>query len=267
MEKQKIFWVVLSVSVFVVIVLIVGVYLLRQKPAAAAVTPPGAVNPITGPGPQIFEYSQQNPQGQTGTGTGTGQTPGETQTMHFYIGEGGEKGQGTTPAQGTPPAQGTSPAQGTQPQAPGTLPVPTQPQATVIQPPAKVQPLAPTGPAVQVPVAAPHPHVVAAAPRKAQPPVKTAVKPRQARPSVDYWIQTGSYKSQSRADELVSRLADKGLPGKVFSYDSRGQTYYRVRIGPYANHGEADKFLSIVRQIQGLESSYVSQVGGLRNLN
>jgi cell division protein FtsN len=84
---------------------------------------------------------------------------------------------------------------------------------------------------------------------------------------VDYWIQTGAYKSQSKAEELVATLADKGLTGKVFSYDAKGGTYYRVRIGPYSNHGEADKFLSIVKQIQGLESSYVAQVGGLRNLN
>lgn len=98
--------------------------------------------------------------------------------------------------------------------------------------------------------------------------MKPAVKARPpARHAVDFWIQTGSYRSQSKADELVALLAEKGLSGRVFSFDSKTDTYYRVRIGPYANPGEADKFLSIVKQIQGLESSFVSQVGGAKNLN
>jgi len=231
MEKQKIFWVVLSVSVFVVIVLIAGVYLLRQKPQAVSAAP-GTVNPIAGPGPQVFEYSQQKQQ--TQTGTGTEQKPGEPQTMHFYIGEGAEE-------PGAPAV--TPPSAGTQAQAPAAQ-APSQPQT----PPAKVQ------------VAPPHPRTVVAAARKMPAVVKPAVKPREFRRAVDYWIQTGAYKSQSKAEELIATLADKGLSGKVFSYDSHTGTYYRVRIGPYTNHGEADKFLLIVRQIQGLESSYVSQV-------
>ncbi len=250
MEKQKIFWVVLSVSVFVVIVLVVGVYLLRQKPQAVS-TAPGAVNPIVGPGPQVYEYSQQKPQGQTGTD----QKPGETQTMHFYIGEGAEK----------PP----SPPQAQQ--TPGTQPVTPQAPLTQAQPPvtgAQAQPQTQTqAQSAQSPAAASHPRTLVNVPRKATVTVKTPVKPRQVHKPVDYWIQTGAYKSQSKADELVTTLADKGLTGKVFSYDARSGTYYRVRIGPYTNQGEADKFLSIVKQIQGLESSYVSQVGGLRNLN
>ena len=234
MEKQKIFWVVLSVSVFVVVVLIVGVYLLRQKPQAVT-SAPGTVNPISDQGTQVYEYSQSQPQAQTQPGTGE-QKPGETQTMHFYIGE-GDKGQ--------------QPAQ--KPQAV------EKPPAPVAQPQAQVSP--------QQPPAA-SPRTVAAVPRKASRPVKTAVKARPpVRHAVDFWIQTGSYKSQSKAEELVALLADKGLSGRVFSYDTRGATYYRVRIGPYGNSGEADKFLSIVKQIQGLESSFVSQVGGAKNLN
>ena len=251
MEKQRIFWVVLSVSVFVVIVLIVGVYLLRQKPLAVS-TPPGAINPITGPGPQVFEYSQQRPQGQTAPGTD--QKPSETQTMHFYIGEGAEKPQTNIPQApvGQPQTQPSA-----QPQAPGTQ---AQPQAPIAQ-------TQPHAPAVQPPAPSPR-NRMAAVPKKNTEIAKVTVKPReQSARAVDYWIQAGSYKSQSKAEELIATLADKGLSGKVFSYDVHGGTYFRVRLGPYTNQGEADKFLSVVKQIQGLESSYVSQVGGLRNLN
>jgi cell division protein FtsN len=242
MERQKIFWVVLSVSVFVVIVLVVGVYLLRQKPLAAS-APVGAINPITGPGPQVFEYSPQKPEDQSNQGAE--QKPGEPQTLHFYIGEGAEKPQTSVPQ-----------ASGGQPQEPGSQ---TQSPATSQTSQA---------PAVQQSPTPSHPGTVAAVSRRPEVAARPAVKPRQ--PShriVDYWIQTGAYKSQSKAEELVATLADKGLTGNVFSYDAKGVTYYRVRIGPYSNHREADKFLSFVKQIQGLESSYISQVGGLRNLN
>ena len=239
MEKQKIFWVVLSVSVFVVIVLIVGVYLLRQKPQAVT-SSPGTVNPIEGPGPQVFEYSQQKPQPQATPGTE--QKPEGPQTMHFYIGEGAER----------PPAVPQTPAPAAQPALPSAQPAPPALAQPQVQP--QVSPPAPTA---HVPVTATHPRTVAAVPRRAPLTVKPS---KPAHKEVDYWIQTGAYKSQSKAEELISTLADKGLPGKVFSYDSDSGTYYRVRIGPYTNQGEADKFLSIVKQIQGLEASYVSQV-------
>ncbi len=240
MEKQKIFWVVLSVSVFVVIVLIVGVYLLRQKPQAVT-SAPGTVNPIEGPGPQIFEYSQQKPQAQATPGTE--QKPEGPQTMHFYIGEGAER-----PPAVPQTAQPQAPA--AQPALPSAQPVPSAQPA----PSAQVPPPAPTA---HAPVTATHPRTVASVPRRAPLTVKPS---KPAHKEVDYWIQTGAYKSQSKAEELISTLADKGLSGKVFSYDSGSGTYYRVRIGPYTNQGEADKFLSIVKQIQGLDASYVSQV-------
>ncbi len=252
MERQRIFWVVLTVSIFVVIVLVAGVYLLRQKPQAA-VAPPGTITPITGPAPQTYEYTREKTQGQTGTTTG--QPPGEPQTMHFYIGEGVEK----------PP----TPPQPVQPEKLAVPPAPPAPQPQPqpqVQAQAQVQPRQPAK-AVQAPVPAARPKALVAAPRRAAPFARAAVRPRPSRPEVDYWIQTGSYKSQSKAEELVSTLADKGLAGKVFSFDAAGATFYRVRIGPYTNHGEADKFLSIVKQIQGLETSFISQVGGVRNLN
>jgi len=246
MEKQKIFWVVLSVSVFVVIVLVAGVYLLRQKPQAAS-NPPGAISPLSGPGPQVYEYSQEKQP------AGAEQKPGETQTMHFYIGEGGEK----QPA-GAQPQSGTQPQAGAQPRA-GAAPAAGQ-QAAGQQ--AAGQPQA-QRPAAEGPGA--QPAAAAALSRKASAAVRA--KSTQPRRVIEYWIQAGSYKSQSAADELVATLSEKGLSGKVFSSDTSGTTFYRVRIGPYASKGEVDKFLSIVKQIQGLESSFVSQVSGVRNLN
>ena len=223
MDRQKIFWVVLSVSVFVVVVLVVGVLLLRQKPVAAAVSAaPGTVSPLSDPGTQIYEYAQSAGEG--------------TETMHFVIGDTGEP----AVAGSVPPAEGSEPA--------AAAPIREEPPAA-----ATAAPAAPVATAQKKPVVKP------AAARPAPP---TGI-----RAGTEYWIQTGSYKSQTRAEELATMLEGKGLAGRVFSHASGADTYFRVRVGPYRNKGEAEKFLSTVRQIQGLESSYISMVAGGGKVN
>ena len=254
MEKQKVFWVVLAVSILVVIVLITGVFLLRQKPAGAVASAPGTINPISEPGTQIYEYQRET----TGAKPGA---QGEQQVQHFYIGE----GESAPPAAATPgAASGAHGTSGTQvtPQTPAARP-PESP--TAAQPPA-AQPPAAQSPAARPSAARPKSIAPAAAP-KAAPTRPPARKPAQTQRLVEYWIQTGSYKSQSKAEELAGTLEGKGLSARVFSYTSRGVTFYRVRIGPYASSGEAQKFLATVKNVQGLESSFVSQVHSTRALN
>jgi cell division septation protein DedD len=226
MERQKIFWVVLSVSVFVVIVLVVGVFLLRQRPPSAAALGPGTVNPISGPGTQIYEYQREAPVTQPGSQPG-----GDTETMRFYIGEGqdtqGQPQTGAGAAESTVGGTGTQQSQPQGAQAAGSKAVPAKPAAQ------------------------------AKAPAQSKPPARV----------IDYWIQTGAYKSQGRAEELATQLSGKGLAGRVFTSSSKGQTLYRVRIGPYGNKSEAEKFLTLVKQIQGLEASYISQVAVSKSVN
>jgi cell division protein FtsN len=205
MEKQKVFWVVLSVSVFVVVVLVVGVLFLRQHPSSA---PLATVSPMNDTGTQVYEYQREAPQ----TPAGTGPQAGGQQTMHFYIGEGGAQTP-SAPSAGT--AQQLSAAPAVHPQS---------------------------------------------APRVKPGTTKPVIPARAPRRTADYWIQTGSYKSQTRAEELVALLESKGLGSRVFSFASKGDTFYRVRVGPYSNKGEADKFLGLVKQVQGLESSYISMI-------
>jgi len=213
MEKQKVFWVVLSVSVFVVVVLIVGVLLLQQRPSSV---PRAAVSPVNDTGTQVYEYQREAPQAES-------PPAGDQQTMHFYIGEGGAQSPqapgAAAPSAGTAPSAGSAQQLSAAPAA--------RPQSASIAKPRSTKPSVP-----------------ARAPRK----------------TADYWIQTGSYKSQSRAEELVALLESKGLGSRVFSYAAKGDTFYRVRVGPYSNKGEADKFLALVKQVQGLESSYISMI-------
>jgi cell division septation protein DedD len=265
MEKQKVFWVVLSVSVFVVVVLVAGVLLLRQQPGTA---PHATVSPMTGPGngtgTQLYEYQRE---AQPPAGPQAGTPPAsDQQTMHFYIGEGAKPGTPTTPG-GTSAAPVPVPAPA--PAAPAPVPAPAP-----ITPAPPVATRSPARPSAAAPSVRPAPVAAAASSRpapvassRAAPP--QASRPRAVRPTLQsraqkkgpgYWIQTGSYKSQTKAEELMSLLQTKGLGSRVFSWTSKGETFFRVRVGPYSNKEEADKFLSLVQQVQGLETSYVSMV-------
>ena len=76
----------------------------------------------------------------------------------------------------------------------------------------------------------------------------------------EYWIQAASYKSRTRAENLQTKLNADGVQGTVTTRSIDGNAYYRVRIGPYPDKREAEKFLSWIRNIDGLEGSYISLV-------
>ena len=96
-----------------------------------------------------------------------------------------------------------------------------------------------------------------------------AVKP--ATPATEnvtqYWIQAGSFKSQSRAEETQSKLAEKGWNTHIISREVGGDIYFRVRLGPFDTKGEAGKFLDWITDIDSFESSYISQVYTTRAVN
>jgi cell division septation protein DedD len=233
MEKQKIFWVILSVTVFVVVVLVVGLFLLKQGPSGVAASP-RAAEPAAAAAPAAAP-SAETPSGIYEFGRDASSVEGDTEVLRFVIG--GEAG--------------SSAAGGSTGTEAGAEPAPPMPSASS----AAAKPAA----AVAKPATPPAAKPVVKAPPAAKPAATVSV--------TRYWIQTGSYKSQTRAEELSQSLAAKGLPGRVFAYRKTDETYFRVRIGPYTNRQEAEKFLAIVRQIQGLEASYISQVAGTASAN
>jgi cell division protein FtsN len=194
---------------------------------------------MNGTGTQVYEYQREAPLTPPGAGPQAGTPPaGDQQTMHFYIGEGGAQASGSAaPAGGTAPSAGTPPTGGTA----------SSPAAG-----------SSTGPATQLSGASTS--RTSSSPRLKPGSAKPAVAAHAPRKTADYWIQTGSYKSQTKAEDLVALLESKGLGSRVFSYAANGDTFFRVRVGPYPNRGEADKFLTLVKQVQGLESSYISMI-------
>ena len=96
-----------------------------------------------------------------------------------------------------------------------------------------------------------------------------ATPPAEPKPVrvTQYWIQAGSFKSRSRAEDTQIFLADKGWNTRIISRDVDDATYFRIRIGPYESEGEAEKFLNWIRGIDSFENSYISQVYTTRMMN
>lgn len=82
----------------------------------------------------------------------------------------------------------------------------------------------------------------------------------------EYTIQVGSFTSLDKAEEAGKLLKAKGLNGQIVVRDVAGTRYYRLRIGPYENKEEAEKFLSWVKEIRGFESSMIFEGKGTRTI-
>jgi DedD protein len=73
----------------------------------------------------------------------------------------------------------------------------------------------------------------------------------------DFWVQAGSFSTRDRADGVKKNLDDKGIATIITNQQINGQTFYRVRIGPYTSRNEADYWLAMIKSIDGFESSQV----------
>ena len=220
MERNRVLWVIFSISLFLVVVLAGGLYLLR--PVSKQDARVSAEETPSTKGFDAFEYVRGKSEL-----PGLAEEPEEAEEMVIIVGEREE-----APAQ-EPPAQ---------------EPLFRPEETKAIEPAARVVSRShATRPAATVPVTRP---VRKPAPQPA---------PREVRVT-EYWIQAGSYTSTSRAQEVARALEDQGLVSKITTRALSGKTYYRVRIGPYQSKPEAEKFLGWVKAVKGFESSYISMV-------
>jgi DedD protein len=95
----------------------------------------------------------------------------------------------------------------------------------------------------------------------AKPPASTAPAPVQQprRLYEDYWVQTGSFSTSTRAQGAKETLAAKGINAIIENRDVNGQNFYRVRVGPFTSQNEADYWLSVIKKINGFEDSQIWQ--------
>ncbi|MFW5695999.1 MAG: SPOR domain-containing protein [Alkalispirochaeta sp.] len=94
---------------------------------------------------------------------------------------------------------------------------------------------------------------------------EAAPEPRQIRVT-EYWIQLISSPNRDRVDQARATLTDYSLGGRVTTRDVEGDLFYRLRVGPYDSHGEAEKFLEWIRDIDGFGEAYISEEYPLRTV-
>lgn len=112
-------------------------------------------------------------------------------------------------------------------------------------------------PVVSAPVAAPKP-VAKVVPKSIEKPVVKTVK------VTEYWIQVASFKDRYQAENTAKSLESQGLKGTLTTATVNGQAVVRVRVGPYANQDEAQKFLAWLTPVKEFAGSYVTKVSASR---
>lgn len=151
--------------------------------------------------------------------------------------------------------KGSSPNSGvsqsvTLPPSSGTVP---QQQYTLALSPATATGSTPLAPAAGTTATAIAPQSPVVNPTPAQKPVVHAI-PRKQAPSVatepaahgKWVVQAGSYGSETNAGRVVSTLTRKGYHAYISRFRKAGHTYYRVRVGPYADRSVAAKAAAAV---------------------
>ena len=64
-------------------------------------------------------------------------------------------------------------------------------------------------------------------------------------------VQAGSYASQRNALAVEHKLVKRGFHAYVSRYHKNGRTYYRVRVGPYADRAAAERMVDKVARAYG----------------
>ena len=259
MEQQKVLWIVFSVTLFLVVVVVVGfVWFLPSDKE----TEPGEFAAGAEPSDRVFDPivwvrdDEEVPGITEETGTGEGAKEMEGDLLLVYgeaettadVSQGGPvsevKATGVRVVEAVPAATGTAVT------APGVTMTTSLPAA------------------VSSAVAATQVKSGAAGAVVAETRSVAAASRAPATEQVtQYWIQAGSFKSQSRAELTQAQLAEKGWNTRIISRDVGGKIYFRVRLGPFDTEGEAGKFLSWITDIDSFESSYISQVYTTRAIN
>jgi DedD protein len=160
------------------------------------------------------------------------------------------------------------------PAAPARSPAATQPAAKpAVSADAAAKPAVSTSSAAPQPAAA-KPAVAAAKPAvtpaastsavskpAAAAPAATGAKTAQtqSKPRSDYWVQTGAFSTQARAEGAKETLASKGITSIIENRMVDGKTWYRVRVGPYTSENEAKYWLALVKSVDGFNDSQIRQ--------
>jgi DedD protein len=276
MEKKKILLVAVSVGVFLVIVL--GAAILVFSPHnAVPVTSTAAASPIpagapvgTVPAETLTVLPSQpatvDPAGMVRNSDGIRslQTPpeisAEPREDNFFVNSENERQSITVTAPALTESGGTGANTVINIPRPTTAAVPDTPPARGAAPRAASGTASRTASGGASSGAAAQPAARSSTPARSSttttPPAKAPAAPSAVNRD-NFWVQTGSFSTKTRAEGAKDMLIAKGITPIIENRDVDGKTFFRVRVGPYTSKNEADYWLSLIKSINGFEDSQV----------
>ncbi len=91
-------------------------------------------------------------------------------------------------------------------------------------------------------------------------PKKTPPKPVVKKYTIKhFWIQVGSFSLLSTAEAQQSIIKKMGLQSTISTTQSKGNTLYRLRIGPFTQKDEAQHYLSQLSETKSYSGSYITE--------
>ncbi len=77
-------------------------------------------------------------------------------------------------------------------------------------------------------------------------------------PDTKYWIQVFSTNNKDKANNIKNNLDLQGVKAVIVTKQINNSIYYRLRIGPYYNKEESNKFLQWIKRSNEYGDAYVS---------
>jgi len=269
MEQKKILWVILSVSLFVLIIFGVALFLYSPSRNSATAQAGGETIPYESTGTSAAgvdpDLWARNPDTVAGLDRNAPPAAGNIINLNNLniISADGQSGQSRTidVSDLTDQTEDTD-ASGLPKELAEQIGIETDPVTESEEVPA-VKEKEPVQTAVKPtviiqPQKTPEKKAVSSA-VPAQPKVKKPAKQAAAQVQTLYWVQTASLASRINAERARDKLAAQHMKVEIFTKETSAGLTHRVRVGPFTNNTEAKYWLNSIKKIEGFESSYVTE--------
>ena len=271
MEQKKILWVILSVSLFVLIIFGIALFLYSPSRNSAMAQAGGEIIPYETVGttanvdPDLWA---RDPDRVAGLDRNAPSAAGNIINLNNVniVSTDGQNGQtngidvsdlttqaGTKEVSGLPRELAEQIGIEAAPEQAKEQSVPVKKEEAAVRPQA--------APAVQ---AQPKPvvekkSVQASVSVTVKPKAKTPVKPAAPQVKTLYWVQTASLASRINAERARDKLAAQHMKVEIFTKETSAGLTHRVRVGPFTNTTEAKYWLNSIKKIEGFENSFVAE--------
>ena len=268
MEQKKILWVILSVSLFVLIIFGIALFLYSPSRNSATAQAGGETVPYETTGTSAAvdpDLWARDPDRVAGLDRNAPAAAGNIINLNNLniISPDGQNGQsnGIDVSELTAQA-GTAEVSGLPKDLAAQIGIDTTPEQPEVQStPAKKEaaPQPQTAATVQAQLKPAVEKKVAQASVSIAPKAKASAKPAAPQVQTLYWVQTASLANRINAERARDKLAAQHMKVEIFTKETSAGLTHRVRVGPFTNSTEANYWLNSIKKIEGFEKSYVTE--------